>query len=883
VTSTNISREEAGQRAQQISVDSYQVVLDLTTGAKTFHSTTTIRFSADVDSTWIDIIAPALRSARLNGVELNVAAYSGSRLELHGLASSNELVVDADCAYMNTGEGLHRFTDPVDDEVYLYTQFETADARRMYACFEQPDLKATFQLTVTAPNHWQVVSNAPTPTPEPRPERESSPKSATRPSDPTPDTADDSAKAKLEPTAKGDEESATWVFEPTQVMSTYITALVAGPYHVVRAEYDGIGGTYPLGIFCRESLAPHLDSEAIFEITKQGFAFYESIFERPYPFGKYDQLFVPEFNAGAMENAGCVTFLEDYVFRSRVTEAAYEQRANTILHEMAHMWFGDLVTMKWWDDLWLNESFAEWASHYVSVKATKYTDAWTTFAILRKAWAYRQDQLPSTHPIAADMSDLDAVRVNFDGITYAKGASALKQLVAWVGEDEFLAGLRRYFDEFEWTNTELPDLLKHLEEASGRDLSDWTSQWLRTSGVNLLRPEITTSSDGAMEKVTVVQEPPTTPPGLEPILRDHRLGIGLYDLVEGQLVCRQSIEIDLRGERSEVPELAGVRQPDLLLLNDQDLTFAKIRMDERSAATAISSIGKIQDSLARTLVWGAAWDMVRDAEMSTGDCVSLVVSGLVAEPDVAVVQTILRQTKAAIDQYAEPGHRGEYAAELADTLWRSARAAEPGSDHQLAFVRALASMAETESQFEVLAGLLDGFLELPGLAVDTDLRWTLLQALVAEGLAGPDRVEEESIRDATATGKRQRTMALASIPTAEAKAAAWKSIMSDHELPNSILDATLGGFAQPGQEELLAPYVARYFQEVAQVWSDRTPEMAQSITTFLYPYLAVSEDTATLADGFLAGEDLHPAAARLVSEGADSTRRALRARVKDAD
>jgi aminopeptidase N len=844
VTFTNISRAEAATRAKEVSVASYQVSLDLSTGSETFRSTTRVLFASITPETWIDLLAPELLSVQLNGEPVDVSGYDGARIGITGLAETNELLIEANCAYMNSGEGLHRFVDPVDDEVYLYTQFETADARRMYACFEQPDLKATFQLTVSAPAHWQVISNAPTPVP------------------------------------LAVDDLATWRFEATEVLSTYVTALVAGPYADFHDSYDGLGGTYPLGIFCRRSLAEFMDADEIFEITKQGFAFFESIFERAYPFGKYDQLFVPEFNAGAMENAGCVTILEDYVFRSRVTAAAYEQRANTILHEMAHMWFGDLVTMKWWDDLWLNESFAEWASHHASINATKFTEAWTSFAIQRKAWAYRQDQLPSTHPIAANMTDLDAVRVNFDGITYAKGASALKQLVAWVGEAEFLAGLRAYFSEFAWKNTQLPDLLGHLESASGRDLSDWTRQWLQTSGVNLLRVELE-SSAGVMQKIVVVQEPPSMPTGLEPILRDHRLGIGLYDMVGSALRLRETIAIDIRGARSEIPELAGKQQPDLLLLNDGDLTFAKIRLDERSKQTVISAIGSIEDSLARTLIWGAAWDMTRDAEMSTGDYVALVISGLATESDVAVVQTLLRQTNAAIDQYAAPKNRDRYASELADSLWAWAKAAEPASDHQLAYVRGTAAFATTSSQFDIVAGLLDGKQQLAGLTVDTDLRWMLLVALAAAGRADADRIEVEAQADATATGRRHRATAMATLPTADAKAAAWEAIMTG-ELPNALLDATLGGFSRAGQTEALTPYIPRYFAALPQIWVDRTPEMAQSITMLLYPYLAVAESTAQAADKFVAQAEIHPAAARLVAEGADSTRRALRARALDA-
>ena len=518
--SDNITRAEAKERSALVAVESYEVTLDVTSDGPTFASTTTVRFTCRTPgaSTWIDLIAPTVHSVVLNGVALDVAeVFDGYRIALDGLAESNILVVTADGAFMNTGEGLHRFIDPVDKETYLYSQFETADSRRAYAAFDQPDLKATFQLTVTAPSHWKVVSNSATP----------------------------------EPLSHGD-GTATWAFAPTPRMSTYITAMVAGPYHVVTDTYSGAYGTYPLGVYCRESLAPYLDADEILTVTKQGFAYFEEQFGVGYPFGKYDQLFVPEFNAGAMENAGCVTHHEDYVFRSRVTMAAYEQRSNTILHEFAHMWFGDLVTMRWWDDLWLNESFAEWAAHWSNVNATRYTDAWTTFANLRKAWAYRQDQLPSTHPIAADMVDLDSVRVNFDGITYAKGASALRQLVAWVGEAEFLAGVRNYFDKHAWGNTELRDLLVELEATSGRDLAEWTRQWLQTSGVNLLRPHVEVDGDGVMTSVVIEQEPPSLPIGIDPAPRSHRIGVGPVRPRRRRLVRRDRIEVDVVGALTSV-------------------------------------------------------------------------------------------------------------------------------------------------------------------------------------------------------------------------------------------------------------------------------------------------------------------------------------------
>ena len=848
----NLTREETAARSLLVSVISIAVDLDLTGTAdeSTYPSTTRLTFECREPgaSTWVDVVAERVNRAVLNGVELDVAsAFDGTRLQVSGLEAYNELLVEADARYMTSGEGLHRFVDPVDSETYLYTQFEPADARRVYACFEQPDLKAHFQLSVNAPAHWTIVSNTPTPDPV-----------AVR------------------------HGVARWEFPASHLISTYITALIAGPYHSVTDEYTGLYGTYPLGVHCRSSLAEHLDADEILTVTKQGFEYFERVFAVGYPFGKYDQVFVPEFNTGAMENAAAVTILEDYVFRSRVTDAAYEQRANTILHELAHMWFGDLVTMRWWDDLWLNESFAEWAAHQANVEATRFSDAWTTFLNLRKAWAYRQDQLPSTHPIAADMVDLDAVAVNFDGITYAKGAAALRQLVAWVGEEHFFAGVHDYFVEHGWGNTSLPDLLGKLEAASGRDLSTWTQQWLQTSGVNLLRPEITLDDSGAMTSVVIVQEPASEPPGLEPVLRSHRVAIGAYTLESGSLVRTARVEIDVVGERTEVPELAGLAQPDLLLLNDDDLTFAKTRLDERSLRTAIAHIGDLADSLPRALIWGSAWDMTRDAEMSTGAFLSLAVAGLQHEGDVGVVQQVLRQVKASLDVYARPENREGYLIRLADALRSLARGAAPGSDHQLAFVRGWISAASTPEHLGQIGDLLDGKDALDGLVVDADLRWSMLQRLVAMGARDTDAIDAEGQRDRTATGQRQAAYARASIPTIEAKEAAWAAMMTPDALPNSLLEATLGGFVNADQRALQAEFTERYFDAVPDVWAERSSEVAQSIVQGLYPALLVDPATVERTERFLAeNSDLAFGARRLVAEGADGVSRALRARLAD--
>ncbi|MEV1132507.1 aminopeptidase N [Rhodococcus coprophilus] len=855
----NLTREQAAERAAVLSVDNYSIELDLTDGAgapgtTTFRSVTTVRFDAtEGASTFIDLIAKSINSATLNGVAVDVSGYTeDTGIALTGLAARNELVVDAECLYTNTGEGLHRFVDPADDSVYLYSQFETADAKRMFACFDQPDLKATFDVSVTAPESWKVISNA-----------------------------------EVVQTAAA--QPGKHIFRTTPRMSTYLVALIAGPYAQWTDEYSDAHGTIPLGIYCRSSLAGHMDAERLFTETKQGFAFYHKNFGVPYAFGKYDQLFVPEFNAGAMENAGAVTFLEDYVFRSKVTRYSYERRAETVLHEMAHMWFGDLVTMRWWDDLWLNESFATFASVLCQASATEYTNAWTTFANVEKSWAYRQDQLPSTHPIAADIPDLAAVEVNFDGITYAKGASVLKQLVAYVGQEPFLAGLRDYFRDHAYGNATFDDLLSALEKSSGRDLSDWGAQWLKTTGLNILRPDFEVADDGTFTRFAVVQE------GAQPGAgewRVHRLAIGVYDDDgSGRLVRTHRVEIDVdAAARTEVPELVGVPRGKFVLVNDDDLTYCSVRLDDESLATVLERTGDITESLPRTLVWSAAWEMTRQAELKARDFVALVQRGIAAETEVGVVQRLLMQAATALSSYAEPSWANERGwPDFANRLLELAREAEGGSDHQLAFVNALGGAQLSPWHTEVLAELLDAdpaSVGLDGLVVDTDLRWRIVHALAAAGEVDADGLESpfidaEARRDPTAAGARQAAAARAARPQAAVKEQVWETVVHDDTVPNITARSVIGGFAPLGQSELLAPYVARYFADVPQVWERRSSEVAQTVVVGLYPSWAVTEDAVAAADEFLTG-DHPPALRRLIVEGRAGIVRSLKARSFDA-
>jgi aminopeptidase N len=847
MASENLTRDEARSRAAFLSTDSYDIRLDLTTGERTFLTETTIRFTAaSAAPTFLDLIAQEVQEIELNGELLADPAshFDGARVRLPALVEgANTVRVLARGRYMNTGEGLHRFVDPVDDEVYLYTQFEVSDARRMFACFEQPDLKATFALTVTAPEHWRVISNAPTPAP--------------------------SAAA---------EGSATWAFAPTERISTYLVALIAGNYQGGTGEVTTRDGrTIPMGVFARASLAAHVDAQAVIDVTRAGIDFYEEAFDQDFPFRKYDQVFVPEYNMGAMENPGAITYVESYVFRSEVSDAVRERRDLTILHELAHMWFGDLVTMRWWDDLWLNESFAEYASTLASAEATRWTESWTTFSLSEKGWAYRQDQLPSTHPVVADMVDLEAVETNFDGITYAKGASVLRQLVAYVGREEFFAGVRAYFAEYAWGNTELTDLLAELEATSGRDLSSWAQLWLQRAGVNTLRPVIERDAEGTVTRFAIAQ----TAPEEHRTLRPHRLRVGGFSLRDGRLVRTESIELDVEDELTEVPGLVGKRA-DLWLLNDGDLTYAKVRLDEQSLAVAMEHLRELDDSLARTLLWSAAWDMVRDGELPSRRYQQLVLANLTGEDSSSVVRTLLQQLETVAGPYAAVDQRAQRTEAAATAVWELAEAAEAGSDPQLQYVETFARLARSEEHRHTLEGLLGGTVTLPGREIDTDLRWKLVISLAVLGGIDAAGIDEQLAADDTQSGRKHALTARAALPTEVSKAKAWRRTVEKDTLANESVTAVIQGFRRVVDETLLAPYRQRYFDAIARVWEERSHEIATRIVGGYFPDSYGGQGVLDAADQWLAdAEDAPFGLRRIVIEGRDTVAR--QERVRDAD
>jgi aminopeptidase N len=842
----NLTREEAADRAALLSDLRYDVSLDQTTGPDAYGCEVVIRFrcSSPGASTFLDFVGGSIEAASLNGRDLPASIHDGERIHLEGLEPENELRLATTTTYSGSGVGIHRFEDPVDGRIYTHSDYEPFDAHRAFPCFDQPDLKGRFRFSVRVPEGALAISNG---APE---------------GDPVPD---------------GD-GAIRWTFTETPGISPYITALVTGPFHVLKQSAGGI----EMGLWCRQSMAEHLAREAaeLFEVTRQGFDYFQERFEYPYPFGaKYDQLFVPDFLPGAMENAACVTFNELYLFRSKVTDAARERRAETVLHEMAHMWFGDLVTMRWWDDVWLNESFATYVSTRALADATRFRDGWVSFADGEKTWAYQQDQLPTTHAITTDVPDTQSIRLNFDGITYAKGASVLKQLAAWVGDDAFIDGLRAYFRRHEWGNTTLADFLAALEETSGRDLHAWSREWLETPGLNTLRA-VYDESPGS--------EPPTfgsfrieqTAPEEWPLLRSHRLAIGLYDDVDGRLLRRERVEVDVP-KAVDVPELVGAAVPALTLVNDDDLTYSKIRLDERSMGTLRERMSDVGDPLARALCWASAWDMVRDAELPTGWYVDMVLRHAPAEGDIGTLQRLLGQARAAIDAYGDPGRRDARLAEMAASAWSQANQSDPGGERQLAWIRSWAASAGSNEDRSRMHALLNGSADVPGLDVDTELRWHLVGSLASQDAEAEPLIAAELQRDPTSQGRDHAAAARASRPSAEAKETAWTSFLPTPPLPPPTLMEVLAGFQRYGQRALLEPFVDRYFEELPNLWEQGDIQTAMTFTRDAFPRVIVAQSTLDATTRFMEAESPTGPARRLLVENQDRMERAIRARAAD--
>lgn len=864
---SNLTRIEAEERKAVVEAPiHYHVTLDLTVGPKNFGSTALICFNAKPgSSTFLDLIADEVSSIELNGRAIDPAtAFVDNRIELTDLKEKNEVTVTAKCRYSNTGEGLHRSVDPSDGNIYLYSQFEVPDARRVYAVFDQPDLKATFDFKVLAPESWIVTSNMP---------------AASVEADPR-ETLDGTLGE------KPNESTRLWSFETTPVMSSYLTAICAGPYAEWHTEYHNEDGrTIPMAQYCRQSLAEAFakDVDYLFDITKKGFAFYAKTWGVPYPYAKYDQIYVPEYNAGAMENIGMVTIRDSYVFESKVTDALAERRVVTVLHELAHMWFGDYVTMKWWNDLWLNESFAEFTSTLATAEATEWHDAWATFCSGEKSWALRQDQLPTTHPIVAPINDLNDTYVNFDGITYAKGASVLKQLAFYVGRTQFFEGIHNYLIKHSYSNATLADLLDELAQTSGRDLKAWSAKWLEQSGINTIASAVEENENGTIAELKLTQ----TAPAEHPVLRPHRLAIGFYneDEATGKIVRTDRLELDVDGETTVVAEAAGKQRPAFVLVNDEDLTYTKIRFDAESLAFAEANLHRFDDALARAVTWLAFWDMTRDGEFPAERFVDMTLRLLATETESTTFRYALACMSTTAHHYVAPAAREQVLRHVAAELWKLANAAEAGSDTQFQLITAYLGYGEEgDSAFVANAhGLLDGTVSLPGLEIDNNFTWTIVNALASVNEFGEAEIDAQLAKRDTTENREFALGARAVRGLAEAKEWGWNEALNNAELTNAQLEAVARGFSATPRPDLAEPFAAKYFETVDWIWANKTYHMAEALLNGLYPGYADPATLVELGDAWLAAHaDADNALKRLIVENVASSHRTLKVREYNA-
>ncbi|MFE7581763.1 aminopeptidase N [Streptomyces gardneri] len=823
-----LTRDEAQTRAQLLDVHHYRVDLDLTTGDETFRSQSVVRFTARAaGDTFVELKPETLHSAVLDGEPLDTAALDGNRLPLSLTEGEHELSVTTTMRYSRTGEGMHRFTDPTDGESYVYTQLFMEDVQRVFAAFDQPDLKAVFELGVTAPEGWTVLSNGIT---EQQPD-------------------------------------GSWRAAPTPLLSTYFVCVAAGPWHSVRTEHAGL----PFGIHCRRSLAPHLDADAdeILAVTKACYDRYHEKFDEPYPFDSYDQAFVPEFNAGAMENPGLVTFRDEFVFRSAVTVTERQTRAMVIAHEMAHMWFGDLVTLRWWDDIWLNESFAEYMGFQTVNEACAdlFPDTWVDFGVTRKAWGYEADQRPSTHPVAPDpeaVPDTASALLNFDGISYAKGASALRQLVAWLGEKDFLAGINIHFKRHKFGNATLADFIDNLAAATDRDVHGWAEQWLRTTGVDTLTPRL--EGEGTRWRLTVDRD------GSRP----HRIEAGVYDRrPDGELTLRERLALDV--PQAAPAELSGPR-PALVTLNDGDLTYAKLRFDEVSEETVLRGLSGIPDPLTRAVIWNALRDMVRDGALAPAEYLETARAHLPEETELSLVQGVLAFARTQIaDRYVAEDERPAALATIGEIARALLRRTEDGEAPGLRLT-AVRTFVDSATTPEKLASWLEEGTVHGGPELDPELRWRILARLAVLGATDETVIAAELERDPSATGQEGAALCRAALPDPAAKEAAWSALFDTDDLSNYLFTATARGFWQPEQAELVSAYVPRFYAAATALGARRGPAMAEAAGRYAFPSYAIDADSLALGESHLTADTMIPALHRKLVDQLDDLRRALAVR-----
>ena len=831
-----LTQADAEARADRISNAAYELSIDLRRGVETYHGDLTIEFDvAGSRDTFLDFRGKTISLLEINGVPAE-PIWTGYRLTLPGdsLLSHTRVRIVYENDYDHGGDGFHQFKDPEDGEEYLYSNFEPYEAHRLFPCFDQPDIKGTYHLTVTAPPEWEVIANS----------RESGRS-----------TAGD-GRIRRE-------------FEQTKRFSTYLFALIAGPYHVVREKH----GDVDLGLYCRKSLARHLDTDELFTVSKQGLDFFGSFFDCPYAFGKYDQIFVPEFNSGAMENVGAVTHNEYMVFRDPPTDNQRRGRAETVLHEMAHMWFGDLVTMRWWNDLWLNESFATYMAYLCLDQATRFNTGWQDFNASIKNWAYRQDQLVTTHPIAGQVPDTDATFLNFDGITYGKGASVLKQLVAAIGMEGFREGMRNYFRTYAYGNATLAQFLGSLEAGSGTDLGEWARLWLETSSVNTIGTRWEADGD-RITSFTITQ---TAAPEY-PFVRPHRLDVGLLREQGGRFDVTV-LPAKLADPELDLEAARGLPRPSLVFPNYNDHGYAKVALDAESVAFVRANIDRIEDTLLRQLLWSSLWNMVRDQQLKSTDYLALVREKIALESLPELVEAVLNNASAALGRYVPDDRKEQESRLFVAAAWEALRAAQ-GGDAQIIWARTLIGSALAPEDIALAGRLADGAEVVEGLTVDQDMRWAIAAKFVAHGLPGADdRVAREAAADPSDRGERAKLRCQVSEPSASAKAAAWDRINGEGYGSLYLTGAAMGGFNWWSQRNLLAPYIDRYFESLPAVFRTRDKEFTLDYARSLFPTFRVEKEVLDRSESVIAaiGDEL-PSLTRVLREANDDLNRAIRCR-----
>ena len=880
---TNLRHEEVSWRSAVCRVPSSHVAVDVTGATVRHEAAFSVRCLMLLDirqraeGLWVDFVGQAVDSLSVDGQPVPVA-WDGARIDLPVLAPGEHTVeIAARGLYSNSGQGLHRFHDPVDGATYLYTHFEPSDARRAWPVMEQPDIKTRFSLEVTHPRGWTVMSN-------------------TRPQ------ADASSRPAPTGTDSGCEVTS---FAASAPLPSYLTALTAGPWHRVTGQWTSPsrpGLTIPLSWSCRASLAEHLDATELLDLTRAGLDLYDRAYDYGFPWDSYDSVLVPEYNLGAMENPGCVTFNEDlYLFRGPVTRSQRAGRANTILHEMCHMWFGDLVTPTWWEDTWLKESFADHQGTWAEAEAAGYTEAWVSFASTRKAWAYLEDSRPATtHPIVAQVDDVEAARQAFDGITYAKGAAVLKQLVAHVGQDTFLKAAGLLFERRAYGNASLDDFLRVLSQVSGRDMHDWARAWLHTAGPSVITDELAVQ-EGRLVSLTLRQEG-TDPVTGQGVLRPHTLVVGLYSFDgDGALVRTHRLPVALETERVDVAEAVGLPAPDLVVVNDEDLTYAVVRPDDASLACLTTSLSSLRDPMARSLAWSMLHNLVRDAVIDAALFVQSVLAHADDDTEPSTLTALLNQALRVACRYADPHMRRallerlladdstESSKEKEPTVlhggWGRLRAAAPGSDAQIVRARAwleaagqarLLGEARSTQMAARVREILSG--ALPGLELDADMRWRAMTALARLDAVSTDELDAERKGDPTASGITHHLRASTSMPRQDLKAEVFDRLLTETALSNEHIDALVAGFGVDAHRDLTAAFTSRYLQELQGLWSGRGQEIATRLVVGLFPACG-DESDAQLVEDWLAKHPEAPSALRrLILKSLDDLRRALTAR-----